>query len=65
MTFTVVRAVSGSDLSAGERGERLQRVVQTTPPPPAIMDLPYAEEILQLDLSDFAKTVPGALGADA
>jgi len=25
------------------------------------MDLPYAEEVLHLEISDFAKTIPGAL----
>jgi hypothetical protein len=61
MIFTVVRAVRGSDSTAAAGRDKLQRVIQTAPPPPANMDLPYAEEVLHLDPSDFAKTIPGAL----
>ncbi len=61
MIFTVVRAVRGADSTAAESRDRLQRVIQTELPPPAHMDIPYAEEVLHLDLSDFAKTIPGAL----
>ncbi len=61
MTFTVVRAVRGADSTAVERRGRLQRVIHTAPPPPESMDLPYVEEVLHLDLSDFAETIPGAV----
>jgi len=29
------------------------------------MDLPYAEEVLHLEISDFAQTIPGALESPA
>jgi hypothetical protein len=64
MSFTVVRAVCGSDLSPPSPSEGLRRVSLLPPPPgasPAAMDLPYVEGVLHLDLSDFAETVPGAL----
>lgn len=61
MTFTVTRAVRGADSNASEPRDRLQRVLQSTSPSPAGMDLPYAEEVLRLDLRDFAVTVPSAL----
>ena len=61
MTFTVVRAVRGVDSTAAKSRDRLQRVIQTASPPPASMDVPYAEEIVHLDLSDFAETIPGTL----
>ena len=63
MNFTVVRAVRGADLSSPEPGERLRRVNPITPPrvSPAGIDLPYAEEVLRLELSEFAKTIPGGL----
>lgn len=66
MTFTVVRAVRGADAPAPESSERLQRVGKREAPPiaPASMDLPCAGELLHLELSDFAKTVPGALDED-
>ncbi len=80
MTFTVVRAVRGSEFSAPEPNDKLQLVVRT--PSPSIsaagMDIPCVEEVLHLDfvnlegipparganlsMSDFAKTIPGALG---
>lgn len=59
MTFTVTRAVRGADSPATEPAERLQRAVGITPDLPASMDLPCAEELLHLYLSDFAETVPG------
>jgi len=59
MTFTVTRAVRGADSPATEPAVRLQRAIRTTPAFSASMDLPYAEEVLHLDLSDFAETVPG------
>jgi hypothetical protein len=63
MTFTVVRPVRGSDLSPPRPSEGLRRVGPLPPPPgsPAAMDLPYVEEVLHLDLNDFAETIPGAL----
>jgi len=63
MNFTVVRAVRGSDLSPPKPGERLGRVSLLPPSPgsPAAMDLPYADELLHLDISEFPKTVPGSL----
>ena len=63
MNFTVVRAVRGSDLSPPRPTEGLRRVSLLPPPPgsPAAMDLPYAEEVLHLEISDFAETIPGAL----
>jgi hypothetical protein len=63
MNFTVVRAVRGSDLSPPRPSEGLRRVSLLAPPPgsPAAMDLPYAEEVLHLEISDFPKTIPGAL----
>ena len=63
MNFTVVRAVRGSDLSPGKPAEGLRGVGLLSPPPgpPAPMDLPYAEEVLHLEISDFPKTIPSAL----
>ena len=64
MNFTVVRAVRGSDLSPPRPTEGWGRVSLLPPPPhgsPAAMDLPYADEVLHLELGDFPKTVPGAL----
>lgn len=63
MNFTVVRAVRGSDLSPTRPSERLRRVSLLPPPPgsPAAMDLPYAEEVLHLEIGDFPETIPGAL----
>jgi hypothetical protein len=63
MNFTVVRAVRGSDLSPTRPSEGLRLVSLLPPPPvsPAAMDLPYAEEVLHLEISDFPETIPGAL----
>ncbi len=63
MNFTVVRAVRGSDLSPPKPGEGLRTVSLLPPCPgsPAAMDLPYADEVLHLDIGDFPKTVPGSL----
>jgi len=63
MNFTVVRAVRGSDLSAPRPSEGLARVslLPPTPGSPAPMDLPFAEEVLHLEISDFPKTIPGRL----
>jgi len=63
MNFTVVRAVRGSDLSPPAPTERLGRtsVLPPTPGVPAAMDLPYAEELLHLEIGDFPKTIPGGL----
>ena len=63
MNFTVVRAVRGSDLSPPAPTERLGRtsVLPPAAAAPAAMDLPFAEEVLHLEIGDFPKTVPGAL----
>lgn len=63
MNFTVVRAVRGSELSPPAPAEGLRRVSPPPPSPgsPAPMDLPYAEEVLHLEITDFPKTVPGVL----
>ena len=66
MTFTLVRAVRGSDLSPSRPREELRRVSRLPPPPsgsPIAMDLPYAEEVLHLEIGDFPKTIPGSLEA--
>ncbi len=75
MTFTVVRAVRGSEFTAKEPNDKLQRVVQT--PLPSIsaagMDIPCVLEFVNLagipsarganhSVSDFATTIPGGLG---
>jgi hypothetical protein len=63
MNFTVVRAVRGSDLSPARPTEALARIGLLPAPhssPPA-MDLPYADEVLHLEITDFPKTIPGAL----
>jgi hypothetical protein len=36
-------------------------LVPPSPGAPAAMDLPYADEVLHLDISDFPETVPGCL----
>jgi hypothetical protein len=63
MNFTVVRAVRGSDLSPPRPSEGWARVTLQPPTPgsPAPMDLPFAEEVLHLEISDFPKTIPGRL----
>jgi len=63
MNFTVVRAVRGSDLSPPKPSEGLRRVSLLPPSPgwPAAMDLPYADEVLHLEIGDFPQTVPGGL----
>jgi hypothetical protein len=64
MNFTVVRAVRGSDLNPARPTEGWGRVSLLPPPPagsPAAMDLPYADQVLHLEISDFPKTIPGAL----
>ena len=63
MNFTLVRAVRGSDLSAPSPREGTRRVSLLPFPPgsPAAMDLPYADEVLHLEISDFPETVPGSL----
>ena len=61
MNFTVVRAVRGGDAMDAEPGDRLPRPSQAVPPAPARMDLPYADEVLHLDLADFAPTIPADL----
>lgn len=58
-TFTVTRAVRGADSPSTEPADRLQRAVQVTPDLSSSMDLPFSEEVLHLELSDFAETVPG------
>jgi hypothetical protein len=75
MTFTVVRAVRGSELTAREPSDKLQRVLQT--PLPSVSaagtDSPFVLDFVNLagipsargadlSVSDFAKTIPGALG---
>jgi len=63
MNFTVVRAVRGSDLSTSACSEGFRRVSQlpTSTSSPAPMDLPYAGEVLHLEITDFPKTIPGSL----
>jgi len=63
MNFTVVRAVRGSDLSPSRPTEALGRIslLPTPPRSPAAMDLPYADEVLHLEITDFPKTIPSAL----
>ena len=63
MKFTVVRAVRGSDLSPARPSEGLGRVsrLPPLPRPPAAMDLPYADEVLHIEISDFPETVPAGL----
>ena len=64
MTFTVVRAVRGAEpTAAAEYQEKLQRLVRTVAPsvPAAAMDIPFADEVIRLDLGEFPMTVPGAL----
>ena len=63
MSFTVVRAVRGSDLSPPRPSEGWGQVNLLPPAPgsPAPMDLPFAEEVLHLEISDFPKTIPGRL----
>jgi hypothetical protein len=61
MSFTVVRAVRGAEVVAAESADRLRRTAPVVPPPPASMDLPYADEVLHLEIGDFAETVPAAL----
>ena len=63
MAFTLVRAVRGSDLSPPRPSEELRRVslLPALPRPPAVMDLPYADEVLHLEIGDFPETIPGGL----
>jgi hypothetical protein len=62
MNFTVVRAVRGSDLSPTRPTEALGRIGPAAPPTsPAAMDLPYADEVLHLEITDFPNTIPSAL----
>ena len=63
MSFTVVRAVRGSDLSPGRPTEGWGRAspLQPASGSPAAMDLPYAEEVFHLEIGEFPKTIPGAL----
>ena len=63
MNFTVVRAVRGSDLSPTRPTEALGRISLPPAPPrsPAAMDLPYADEVLHLEITDFPNTIPSAL----
>jgi hypothetical protein len=65
MTFTVVRAVRGSELTATEPSDKRQRLVQTAPPSifAAAMDLPHFEEVLHLNLVSLAG-IPSARGAN-
>jgi hypothetical protein len=65
MTFTVVRAVRGIETTtAAEYQDKLQRLVRAVAPsvPAAAMDIPYADEVIRLNLDEFPETVPGALG---
>jgi hypothetical protein len=63
MTFTVVRPVRGPGPTASEYQDKLQRLVRTVAPsiPSAAMDIPYAQEVIRLDLSEFPRTIPGSL----
>lgn len=65
MTFTVVRAVRGSELTAREPSDMRQRLVQTAPPSvsAAAMDLPDCEAVLHLNLVSLAG-IPSARGAN-
>ena len=66
MTFTVVRPVRAREpTDAAEYQEKLQRLVRTMALsiPAAAMDIPYAEELIHLDLGEFPATAPGALDA--
>lgn len=63
MTFTVTRAVRAAETPATEPADSLRQTIRTAPQMSASMDLPYAEEVLHLDLRDFAETVPGEGGA--
>ncbi len=65
MTFTVVRAVRGIETTAAaEYQEKLQRLVRSMAPsaPAAAMDLPFADDVIRLNLDEFPETVPGAIG---
>jgi hypothetical protein len=63
MNFTVVRAVRGSELSPPKPSEGFRRgsLISPSPGSPSAMDLPYADEVLHLEISDFPETVPGGL----
>ena len=63
MNFTVVRAVRGSELSPPKPSDGLRRgnIVLPSPGLPAAMDLPYADEVLHLEIRDFPETVPGSV----
>lgn len=63
MPYTVVRAVRGAESSSPETAETLQRPDPRTQVrmSPLRMDLPYADEVLHLELSDFADTIPASL----
>jgi hypothetical protein len=63
MTFTVVRPVRSVEPTDPEQLEKPQRLFATLAPsiPAAAMDIPYAEVLIRLDLSEFPTTIPGAL----
>jgi len=63
MSFTVVRAVRGADSATPEDPDKPRRLAEVAAPAiaSAVMDIPYVDEVLQLDLSDFPQTVPGDL----
>ena len=59
MIFNVTRAVRGADSPPTHPADRLQRAIQTPLDGPSTMDLPRAEELLHLNMREFADTVPG------
>ena len=64
MTFTVVRAVRGIEPTESEPLDKLKRrptAVTALSVPVAAMDIPFAEEVIRLDLREFPRTIPGSL----
>jgi len=64
MTFTVMRAVRGTEPTTSGPSEKLRgNLHQAAPMRPAAMDLPYAERIIRLDFAstDFSETIPDDL----
>jgi len=59
MIFHVTRAVRGADLQPTHLADRLQRAIQTPLARPSTMDIPRVDELLHLDMREFADTVPG------
>jgi hypothetical protein len=63
MTFTVVRAVREPGPATREHYEKAPRLAHHAAPPivAASMNIPCVDEVIRLDLSDFPRTIPGAL----